>query len=337
MLLVSHVGDFLLSVLLSPTFWTAIGAVGTVIALIFIYQQIRHARNVAAYEFLRREDDRYRTEEMKKNCSDLAIVLLRYPNDLHQIDIFADVLLDYFEDLGIILRNGLSPIYFIWSMNCHYVLRYWHILQPYIMWTRVEYQDNTYFSDFEYLYKKVAKFELRKTGKSKIEFSDRDIRQFLKEELNVKIRNFKTSDIKAILRIEKASFTIDKYPETQFMELHKNHPDSFFVAELFDDLIGYGIAYVSEDKGEFDSIAIDPCYLRLGIGSLLAQRLISYLQQHGITKYSLEVRTTNVGAVKFYEKLGFKIVKTEEHYYSDKGDAYVMEMSIVSDKQPANC
>lgn len=175
--------SYVTAAVISETFWTAIGSVGTVAALFLIYRQVKHARYVSAYEFLRREDDRFRTEEMMKHRRDLATALLSHPEDFRQIDVVADFLLDYFEDLGLLVRKGLAPGYLVWSMTGYYVLRYWHALLPYINWVHQEWKDNTYYSDFEYLYGQVSKMEKRQTGKNAIEFTDSDLRNFLNEEL----------------------------------------------------------------------------------------------------------------------------------------------------------
>jgi [ribosomal protein S18]-alanine N-acetyltransferase len=310
----------------SPTFWTAVAAVGTVVALLFIQRQLKHARHVSAYEFLRKEDDRFREPEMRGRRSDLALALLSYPEDYEALDEVADYLLDYFEDLGLIIKSRLAPPYFMWTMNCYYVLRYWHGLHNYITWARAQWEDRTLYADFEYLYRAVSKVERRETGRAKIEFTQEEIREFLQEELSVVIRHSTVADLQEVLNVERATFKIDDYPEAQFRELYEEHPNDFFVAELFEKIVGYAVGYVNEGHAEFDSIAVTPRYQRLGIGTTLTQRLIQHLSRSGAVRYTLEVRTSNTSAEKFYERLGFRIIGTEKAYYSDGGDAAVMEM-----------
>lgn len=306
---------------------------GTVAALFFIYKQVQHARNVAAYEFLRREDDRFRSDEMRKHRSQIARVLLSQPDNFDELDAVADFLLDYFEDLGVITRQGLAPMYFVWSMNCYYALRYWHALSRYINWSRAQSNDATYYADFEYLYRQVSKLERQQTGRKVIPFSDADLRDFLREELDVTIRHFRPSDLRAVMRIEKAAFAIDHYPESQFKELQKEHPDDFFVAEFANEVVGYAIGYVTDGKAELDSVAVDPKYWNLGIGTALTKHRIERFKSRGIVKCTLEVRVSNVRAVSFYEHFGFRIIDTAKDYYADKGDAYAMEMSVPTGKQ----
>ena len=122
----------LFSIIWSETFWTAVGAIGSIVALLFIYKQIRDTANVTAYQFLRNEDDRFRSLEFRTDRSNLARTLLQQPGEYQELESYADYVLDYFEDMGIILRNNLAPASLIWAMSCYYILNYWAALSPYI-------------------------------------------------------------------------------------------------------------------------------------------------------------------------------------------------------------
>ena len=76
-----NIVNCLITLIKSQVFWTATAAIGTVSTLFFIYKQIANARKINAYEFLRREDDRFRSEDMRRNRHDLAKVLILRPHD----------------------------------------------------------------------------------------------------------------------------------------------------------------------------------------------------------------------------------------------------------------
>ncbi len=321
----------------SATLWTALGAVGTVAGLFFIHRQIQHARNVAAYEFLRREDDRFRTDDMRRRRSELAVALLLHPDDYSQIDAVADFVLDYFEDLGVILRKGLAPVYFMWSMNCYYILRYRYALLPYITWVRREWEDKKYYADFEYLFQQVAKIEKQQTGQKKIAYTDAEIRDFLKEEVCVTIRLPTVADLEAVMRIEKTAFLTDDYPKSQLRELLGENPRTFFAALLLNEIVGYAVGYLSGESGEsaeFDSMAVDPRYWRLGIGRIFADRLLQRLAELGATTCALEVRPSNLAAIRMYEGFGFQVVGKKSDYYSNGGDALLMKATLAPYRFP---
>lgn len=246
-----------------------------------------------------------------------------------EIDKHADYVLSYFEDLGLILEKNLAPEYFVWTMNCYYILPYWEILTKYIDWVRKDKEDSTYYSGFEYLHKKMLMVEKRKTKKTKIEFTPNELREFLEEELQVQVRQFLLSDLDRIMEIEASSFgKAEVYPMSQFEELYKEHSEGFFVADILGEVIGYAIGYISDETGEIDSIAVYSAFRHLGIGRKLTEHVLDRFRGKGIKTCSLEVSTTNKSAVRFYQNMGFQIKETLENFYEDGGDAYLMRMDI---------
>lgn len=56
---------------------------------------------------------------------------------------------------------------------------------------------------------------------------------------------------------------------------------------------------------------------------------LDYFLKRGIRYATLEVRRSNMGAIRLYEKLGFRSVGIRRGYYSDTGeDAIVMMLNI---------
>ena len=319
----------------SPTFWTALGSIGTVLTLFFIYKQLANTRTAAAYDFLRREDDRFNSSEMRAYRSSLATILRKNLKELDKSDeaetVFeeldrgdeADNVLGYLEDLGIILKKGLAPKYLVWTMNCYYVLLYWEVLSSYISWVRKNREDKTYFENVEYLYKQMARFERRRTCKKRIEIDEDERKSFLEDELQVKLRPSSVADIHYILEIEKASFPEDAYTKEQFEQMYKENSDWFFAAEILGHIVGYVAGVILNGIGEFDSMAVDPRYRRLGIGRKLSKHLIKRFREKGINDYSLEVRKSNLGAIYLYQSMGFEIYKQIPNYYVNE-DACLM-------------
>ena len=139
------------------------------------------------------------------------------------------------------------------------------------------------------------------------------------------IRKFLASDIERIVKIEKASFKQDAYSKTRLKNLSKKHPNDFFIAQLADKTVGYVIAYHKAGKIDFDSLAVDKKYRKLGIGKKLVSFVLNRFRKKGLKKASLEVRKSNKKAIAFFQNLGFKITKVIKHYYKDREDAYLME------------
>lgn len=140
----------------------------------------------------------------------------------------------------------------------------------------------------------------------------------------IKLRKFRLSDLKTILRIERSSFSIDAYSKKRFKSLWKYHPNDFILAKIKDKIVGYIIAYPKKDFIDFNSVAVDKKYRNLGIGKKLVNFMLKKFKKLGLKWASLEVRTKNKVAISFYKNLGFKIKKIIKDFYKDGGDAYRM-------------
>lgn len=170
----------------SQTFWTAVGAIGTVFTLVLILKQISNAKNVAAYELLRKEYDRFWSKEVRRKRENLAEILLQFPGNYEKIEEIALDILDYFEALGLMLRRGVAPKYFVWTFKYYYITYYWKLLENYVKWSRKKSDDDTLYSEFEYLYNKMVKYEKKKRRKKEIELTTNDLNKILIEELGNK-------------------------------------------------------------------------------------------------------------------------------------------------------
>ncbi|NJF25261.1 ribosomal protein S18-alanine N-acetyltransferase [Thermococcus sp. Bubb.Bath] len=140
----------------------------------------------------------------------------------------------------------------------------------------------------------------------------------------VTIRPARIFDINEVMMIERASFQ-EQYPQSLFMMFLENNPNTFLVAEYGRKVIGYVMGYLRPDmEGHIMSIAVDPAYRGNGIGSTLLTEAIERLIREGARYIGLEVRVSNIGAIKLYERFGFRRVKRIIGYYSDGEDAYYM-------------
>ena len=71
-------------------------------------------------------------------------------------------------------------------------------------------------------------------------------------------------------------------------------------------------------------IVVDPKYRRKGIATRLIEELYKI---DGIKHVMLEVSKENTGAIEFYKKQGFNILREIKNYY-DNQDAFAMERVI---------
>jgi hypothetical protein len=165
----------------SDTFWIAVGSVGALVTLVFIYYQIKTSRMIAAADFLLKLVHKFDSKEMRSHRKKLMTIIKENPKDNQKIDTCKEVL-DFFDDVGLLLRKKVIPIEFVWSSFCYWILRYNGLLKGYIDWARGE--DPTYYDQFEYLAEKTLKFEEKKRHK-KIKITSKQLQEFIHEEMRL--------------------------------------------------------------------------------------------------------------------------------------------------------
>jgi len=144
---------------------------------------------------------------------------------------------------------------------------------------------------------------------------------------NLVIRTVKDGDLKSIYLIERLSFE-RPYPSSYLETLAYLSPETFLVVSLNGSIVGYSASVLRGSEGHIISIAVHPDYRGIGIGEKLLRENIKRLKDSGAKRVVLEVRIDNIQALKLYQKLGFKIVKTLKNYYWDGADAYKMVLNV---------
>src|SRR5574344_2018458 len=85
-------------------------------------------------------------------------------------------------------------------------------------------------------------------------------------------------------------------------------------------LVGFVHFQISFNEADIINIVVDKNYRKQNI----ATKLINYgISKNNLKAINIEVKRSNP-AVKFYEKLDFKIIRTIKNYYEDN-DAYFMK------------
>ena len=148
------------------------------------------------------------------------------------------------------------------------------------------------------------------------------------------IRQGKKADIQHIIAINTSSLP-EHYSEYFYEDMLRETPQAFLVAAERDKIIGYIMCRVEYGfsnlkrfnmmrKGHVVSIAVEERYRCKGIGRLLIDGGVKGLAEKKCEEVYLEVRISNSGAIRLYERLGFKISSTIDHYYRDGEAAHVM-------------
>ena len=96
------------------------------------------------------------------------------------------------------------------------------------------------------------------------------------------------------------------------------------------NILGYiAISYVL-DTIDILSIVIKKDYQKKGFGSILLEYVIEFSKNNDVSSILLEVRSSNLPAIKFYEKYNFEKINTRKKYYSNPvEDALIYKLDII--------
>jgi [ribosomal protein S18]-alanine N-acetyltransferase len=140
----------------------------------------------------------------------------------------------------------------------------------------------------------------------------------------VDIRRLTLGDLNVIEEIERRSYPTPWSRSMFAGELAK--PASLCLGAFEgEQLGGYLIVSRYVDAWHVMNIAVDPEFRRRGVATALLERLFELANDGSGRGYTLEVRVSNEGAIKLYERLGFTARGIRRGYYTDnREDALIM-------------
>ncbi len=145
----------------------------------------------------------------------------------------------------------------------------------------------------------------------------------------VMVRNMKGSDLPRVLEIEQASFPVPWTGNMFQYQLGMQDVSENIVITRNGRLAGYLIGWAICDEIHILNVAVDPEERKQGHAGRMIREFVRRGRQRGAERVVLEVRRSNLGAQKMYQKYGFKIIDVIEGYYSETGeDALVMKLDL---------
>jgi [ribosomal protein S18]-alanine N-acetyltransferase len=144
--------------------------------------------------------------------------------------------------------------------------------------------------------------------------------------MKVELRRLELRDLAAIETIERASYPTPWSRSMFASELAK--PTSLSLG-AFDpetkELVGYLIISRYVDAWHVMNVAVAETHRRRGIARTLLARLFEVTSTDERRGYTLEVRVSNLAAIRLYEGLGFHARGVRRGYYTDnREDAVIM-------------
>lgn len=129
----------------------------------------------------------------------------------------------------------------------------------------------------------------------------------------IKIEKMTSSDIEDIAFLEKECFSEPWSDESLKAELKNNH-SHFLVAQDKGKVLGYIGSHCYSGECYISNVAVFREFRNQNIGSMLLKNLIDFMKNK-CDFISLEVRKSNISAIKLYEKFGFKKVGSRKNFY----------------------
>lgn len=176
------------------------------------------------------------------------------------------------------------------------------------------------------------------------------------------MRRARVTDLDRIMRLERATFTDDAWPEEAMRrELESEHgyyliavddapvenaprpaddaddadgaagaPIAADGAALDPSLLGYAglLAPKGGGQGDVQTIAVAPAARGMGLGRGLMHALITESRRRGVSELFLEVRADNPIARSLYRSLGFEEIGVRPRYYRHGIDAVMMRLAV---------
>ena len=118
------------------------------------------------------------------------------------------------------------------------------------------------------------------------------------------------------------------YTPEKITRLIKSDNKNVVVAREDNQLVGFGIMTYHENQANLDLLAVKIRYRYRGIGRQILQWLEKVALTAGIFTVYVQVREINTGAIKFYKKLGYKIIDERRGYYRGQETAVIMSKDI---------
>jgi len=126
------------------------------------------------------------------------------------------------------------------------------------------------------------------------------------------------ADLEGVLEVEHESFTNPWTRDMYAWELQNKNVCHIYVVRTPDCRVaGFCSFWLVFDEIHINNVAVRPQFRQRGIGTALLGHVLTEARTLGARRATLEVRASNEGARRLYERLGFYVAGTRRNYYSN--------------------
>lgn len=152
------------------------------------------------------------------------------------------------------------------------------------------------------------------------------IMEICRDKAKIRVRIAKSSDLDDIYDLDVQTFAMPWSKEALSYDILENDNAFVIVVEYEGEFAGYADIWTVLDEADLNSIAVRVDFRRKGIGDAIMIAMTEMLSASGVATINLEVRVSNMPAIKLYKKYGFNECGVRPGYYLDNGeDALIMK------------
>lgn len=133
--------------------------------------------------------------------------------------------------------------------------------------------------------------------------------------------------LRQMAEIEKEAFDMP-WTENMFIPELNCADVTYLVGTRGNEVVCYGGFHSVLDEAHITNIAVRNTDRGRGIGKFLMSALIAKAREKGAKHITLEVKSTNIPAIRMYEGFGFRVEGVRKRYYNNMFDALVMWLDL---------
>jgi ribosomal-protein-alanine N-acetyltransferase len=154
------------------------------------------------------------------------------------------------------------------------------------------------------------------------------VNEALMRSTGVLIRYFSPADVWIVHELASNNL-MEQYSPTIFTELSPYWPNGFLVVEDMGRVVGFLFGIMSSQvESRILMLAVKKEYRNHGVGTMLLNRFLMEGANREVQFVSLEVRASNLPAIRFYQRLGFMLTGRIPNYYSNGEDGYTLRLHL---------
>lgn len=141
---------------------------------------------------------------------------------------------------------------------------------------------------------------------------------------NIKIYNMQIEDLDLIANNLNSDFDAF-WNYNVFRSELENGNSKYLVAKENNKIVGFAGIIPVLDEADISNVVIHKNFRNQKIGSYLLQGLIDLAKSLNLKIINLEVRESNIVAIKLYKKYGFDVCGLRKNYYDNCENAILMK------------